>query len=215
MAIPLPTPPPINPIEIINAVSAFYEIAWSRLLWFVGVGGAVIVIILPIIAQYVQRRMFRTRELKIKAELTDQIHKELEKRFSESLASEAKKLDAKIVSLEKSIESEVAGALAGVFFVQAKVCVDKKEYPGAVDSFCRAAKKSLTANDQTNLQRALNYLNEIVPRLNAKDLELPLLKENVESLLEILAKANTGGRYTLYIENLKYEYANVQKKPKA
>lgn len=215
MPIPVPTPPPINPIEIINAVSAFYEIAWSRLLWFVGVGGAVIIIIIPIFAQYVQRRMFRARELKIKTELTEQIHKELGKRFSESLAIESMKIDAKITELQKSIDSEVSRALAGVFFVQARLCVDKKEYPPAVDSFCRSAEHSLTANDHQNLQKALNYLSGIIPHLNVKDLELPLLRETIESLFEKLGKANKFGIHTNYIETLKHEYAKVQKKPAA
>jgi len=163
MPIPMPTPPPVNPIEIINTVTAFYEIAWSRLLWFIGVGGAVIVIIIPIVAQYYQRRLFRVRELKIKTELTEQIHKELEIRFSESLANETKKIDEKIASLEKSIDSEVSRALAGVFFVQARLCADKKGYPAAVDSFCRSAKHSLTANDHSNLQKALSQLNRAGP----------------------------------------------------
>lgn len=147
----------INPIEIINSVNLFYEIAWNHLLWFVGVAGAIIGVAVPYLLHLNQRRLSRIEEQSIKRELdthVDKIRADIEKSIDQKFIDESKHIETKFSALDEKISKELAGAQGGIFFIQAKVNKEKKQYGFALRSYVRSASNFLHADSQDNLQKA-------------------------------------------------------------
>lgn len=202
MPVPMLTPPLLDPIEIISHVTSFYETAWSHLLWFIGVTGAIVGIMVPIGIQIYQRRLFRVEEAKIRRELGDQIRADLEQQMKTKFADESKRIDEKLTELTESMKQAVANSDGRAFFLQGRMLLDKKQPAGAARSFTTAALSYLRGNDQSNLQKALTQLETCLKSVKTDTLEKLGHRPLIEKLIVELKENDEAGRYTNYIDRL-------------
>ncbi|GAB4512724.1 MAG: hypothetical protein Tsb0026_16830 [Sulfuricaulis sp.] len=199
----------INPIEIINSVSSFYEAAWNHLLWFVVVAGAIIGVLVPYLIQLYQRRLFKVEEGNIKQELdkhVNQIKADLLKSIEDRFGGQAVTMDNKFSELHEELAKEIAGAKGGVYFVQARVNREKKSYGLAVRSYALAAIEFLHADSHENLQKVLGQIEECLSHVVKKQILSLEINDCFGPFLKGLEAENTSGRYAINIRKLKREW---------
>lgn len=217
---PTQTPTSIDPIELINRVSAFYEIAWTQLLWFIAVAGAIVGVIVPLGIQWYQRRLIKIEEKEIKTALTRQaddlkvsLQLEMKSFLTQTLKQEMERFDVKLNEKEKELTKEAAAVRGSVFHVQGNTLLEAKHYIVALSSYIDAASSQLTGDDQFNLLRVLKLIIKCLQKISKIDFDtIPDIESRLDRLLKKLEKMDGSGRYTDFIHDIRKELRDAKER---
>jgi hypothetical protein len=91
----------MNAMDVLGQVHAFYDSAWTKLIWFFSLAGIFIGIIMPLLISYIQSGTIRKAENRIELK---------SKELKEGLENKMKEIEFKILGLEvetEKINSEV------------------------------------------------------------------------------------------------------------
>lgn len=207
------TPGQVDALDLINKVNTFYEVAWVHLMWFIGVAGAIIGVIVPIAIQAYQRRLFKIEESKIDSNIVEQLTKAkadlltaTNERLGELVKSEFALLEKKVNDMEAKLTKEVNRAKGAVYHVQGNEQKTRGVYANAIISFANAAEMQYASDDEMNLQRVLGNLEECLKKLSNGDLtKTPEIESRLSKLMDQLRAGNVNGRYTNYLDKLTRE----------
>lgn len=216
------TPTSVDAVELLNKVTSFYELAWSHLLWFIGVAGAIIGIIVPIAIQVYQRRAFKLEESRIESRITERFLNEksemlssVNERLEEAIKNELAKLQTKVDGIESNLTKKVNKTRGAVYHIQGNYLKSQGVESVAISSYISAAKMLYDADDEMNLQKALTCIESCLQKLSNDKIEkYPEIEEETTNLIATLSEKNPNGRYSNYIRNLEHELRNATNREK-
>ncbi|MGA2553673.1 MAG: hypothetical protein ABSF20_02695, partial [Smithella sp.] len=198
----------------------FYSDSFSQLitltLAIIGIFG----IILPLLSQIIQTRMFKSEQKSLLKKLlneTEKIKMDLKKDIENLFENEKNKIDVQLKKdieiIDKKIKKNTNFLTAGVIYVQGKSDYEKNKFPSAARYFAKAAGLSLLSDDEYNGQRAIKSLNEgCLPNINSEAYKKEIgLDEEIERLLKILKSLNQNGRYADRISEIKIACDTLKK----
>ena len=224
------TNPVLSPFDILNNVNAFYDTSWNHLLIYTGVLAVVIGIIVPILIQYYQTRLFRIEEENIQKRINDKTSEvkcslseqqaieflkmkegiksemvELDRKVAESLSVLEHKSEEQMKHLKEETSKQIIQTKGNIYHVQANMLATRGAYSGAVESLLTALISEAKSGDERNLQRGINTLtNKYLPKVTkAQCEELPEIRAQADVLLERLSAINENERYTEAINSIK------------
>ena len=214
------TPSQIDAVDLLSKVHSFYEVAWVHLMWYIGVAGAIIGIIIPIALQVYQRRTFKFEESKIESHITAQLDSAkteiltaVNERLNEVIKAEFVILEKKVADMEAKLVKEVDCVKGGVHQVQGNEQKTRGVYPNAILSFISAAEHQCGSDDERNLQRVLGSIEECLMKVTSVVLrKTPKIEENLSKLLDQLKNNNTNGRYANYIDRILQELRKAKER---
>jgi uncharacterized membrane protein YgaE (UPF0421/DUF939 family) len=210
---PEQVPTAVDAIELINRVASFYDVAWSQLLWFIGVAGAIVGVLVPLAVQFYQRRLFKTEEAAIKNELAQHLDKlkeelraEIKGHLTETLTQELAHFDKKLGEKEAALERQASALKGGIYLVQGNTIRTRGTSLLATKSFVTAAGSFMDAEDQRNLQKVLNLTAECLQKVTKAELaRFPDIEGSLNSLLDRLRNEDQDGRYANFRESISRE----------
>ena len=226
----------LTSFEILNNVNAFYDTSWNHLLLFSGALAVVIGIIVPLLIQYYQTRLFRIEEDNIQRRINDKTtevknslaeqqslefqnmrerikeeHTQLDKKISASLADLEKSSAAQMKQLKEETAKQIQQTKGNIYHVQAQVLASKGSFPGAVESMLTALVSEAQSGDERNLQRGITTLTTkyLLKVTKTQWDNNPEIKSLGDLLLEHLSAMNENERYTEAMDDLKKAFSQA------
>jgi hypothetical protein len=219
----------LSPIEILEKVNAFYDTQWNHFLIYTAVLVGVVGVLVPILLQFYQTRMFKKEEdatsnrikqqiKDMKSEIADALtleFKHSQEETSIALASNQKQVDEEVVRLredfaklvdvaKKKLEKDISGAQAGLFHIQGNT--QAKTYPPlAIESYISAACYDIIAEDEYHLRRVLVNISDCLKKVTKVAFQDESHFAGFSPMIETLEKIYTNNQYTDIIKDLKKE----------
>ena len=210
--------------DVWQKVDQFYSTSWSHLLIYTSVLVALVGVIVPILIQSYQTRLFRSEETALLEKLRAQIATDLkiassaleaadkvrEKTVLDRIADESKKLEERIAETRSE-------ALGSVYHIQGNQLEERKDHFGAVVSYSKACREYLGAKNEADLRRVLNgitnrYLSDVT-REAVQEADSPSLQFELAELIKVLQGANEHGKYRDDISALDSGFRRLFKAP--
>ncbi|HUI90828.1 MAG TPA: hypothetical protein VLX68_01145 [Chitinivibrionales bacterium] len=187
----------LDAIQLVNGVSNFYQVAWSNLLWFIGIFGAAIAICIPILFALIQRQTNKQleRSLREKTERDMQVIQESVTKKLAEVDSQLSKHNLNILEMECKILRNTAYTLR-----------DLKNRSGAYENMVLAGMRALSIENYKILNEVVKSLcNEIIPYMD--EVDAGLVKDRGDFLPQLITEMQNDSReddrYGLYIQRLK------------
>lgn len=205
----------------VDTVNQFYESAWVKLIWVIGVAAFLITtaaVVLPIILQNItrkeQKKLFEEekRQLEIKfADDLDKLRDENKNIIDEKIAEITNSINNQIKELSDSsnlkIKKAAAETTGGVLHVQGMFLFLKKSYKFSLISFIGAANDQIDCDDRDNLNKVLRKIVECLEKLNDDKSFSPKengdIRKNYDTMMEKLNSINKNGGYSDRIKQIK------------
>jgi hypothetical protein len=210
----------MDAIQILEKVNSFYSNSFNQLIIItiaiLGFGG----VILPIIMQFYQSRIYKAEQKSIQSFIASELAKgleELKKEYTNLFEIEKNKIQDQLKenksAIEEYINKEIANANAGVYFVQGTTTVSTKRFSSAIRCYADAAELFLKGGDERNALLALDNMMKCMPELNKENYEEDLaINKSISTLLERMESKDTTGRYTDYMIKIRTEFEKAKKK---
>ena len=190
----------MTPLEVLEKVDAFYKTSWDHLIIFGSIAALVIGVVVPLLLQFAQFRLFKREEAAVAQAIKAQVEQaktSLAETHKQELASLRQEISA-------SLDNKVDGALAavreehakelkdvrqrlmkrserltgGVFHVQGVLILNlgrsqvHEQHARAALSLLHAAISEAKAEDEENLVRSLGLLSdECLPNIDKQQLD--------------------------------------------
>jgi hypothetical protein len=216
----------MDPLLILEQVNAFYSNAFSHLITLtlivLGFGS----VAFPIIIQIYQNHSFRIEKENLEKVISESINKkreelkiEIEKYYKDKEEQLKKQFQNEVdKSSIKFLEQESAHK-AGIFFLQATIENEKKDYANAVQDYSISSTQAFKGKETLNGQRALDNVVELLPHLDSTSFKkIPNLDQAFDNLLEVLNNVNKDDLITekieLFISARNDAKNRITKKPK-
>ena len=202
--------------DIITQINTFYDSAWLKLLFVITILG----ILVPLIAQYFQRKSLR--------DLTDFIHNQLKENFDSKL-NELKEFNKKelenqmkvlnenielINTKNKNLSIELEGA---IYFLQGRTYILNKDYGTALRSFLKAGYYWLdtkqiekTIVQFVNIKSCLKNINN-KNTLEAMNVDLPEIEvETFDGIIKYFQKHEKREAYQDILTEIEKEIQRIK-----
>lgn len=126
-------------------------------------------------------------------------------------------VNRKIQLMAELIERRSAHPFGLLYFDYAIRAANAKNFPAATEYFLAAGVAFLRSSDELNLNTSIARVTQLgLPNLRVDDFAArPALEEKFTQLHDALDKANTNGKYTVALGELRREYAEARKRTKA
>jgi len=211
----------MDTLQLIDKVNSFYSNSFSQLITLtiaiLGFSG----VILPIVIQFIQTRIFRIEQKSVQSQISQEIQaarhelkKDIESDFAVEKANMKLLLDEQIKSVKQLIEEQSALSTGTSFFVQAKINLETKDYVQAATDYACAAKWLLIGKDDLNGQRAIDsLLNRCLPLLSSRSFDHGSdLENSIKILLKQLELRNENNRFYDAMKDITIGIANAKKR---
>ena len=219
----------LTAFDILNNVNAYYDTSWNHLILYTGALAVVIGVIVPILIQYYQTRLFHIEEAgiqrsindkmsELKCALTEQLVLDFQK-MQERIKDELTQLEVKVMSNLSNLEKKsieqiqsfkeetqigIMKVEGNLFHVQSNFYALNGAYPAAVESLLTGLLSEAKSRDELNLQRGISslikYLSEVT---KAQWDKFPKIKTKGNLLLDSLSAINENERYSEAIDNVR------------
>ncbi len=216
-------------VDVLQAVDAFYASSWNHLIAYTAVLLAVVGVVVPVLLQRAQARLFRHEEGTIAGRVEAKLRSDLEKltnqlradhiaqddRLKEELARATAKVDEILASVRASTEQaitqmkeelrlQVARAEGRVFHVQGTMMHARREFASAAKSYAAAAIGQATSKDESNLATVLAMLLDCLPHLRKSNFAAdPDLESHLLAALKALKPLDEHGAYDARIKSIR------------
>lgn len=199
-----------NQNQIIAEVNSFYDSAWLKLIFVITLLG----VIIPIIAQYFQRKNFKDLTSFIDSQLKDSFDTKLNelKEYNETrMKASITNYENKINNLEQINQKTLIELDASTYYLQGRALFLENNWIGAIASHSRSAlafskcnKPERTLPQLVNIKRSLNKIKNIND-LNKIDnyLEKSEINTTLEGVLEILENDLNKEIFKVKIDEIK------------
>ena len=193
-------------LQILSSVDNFYFHAWSLLMiaisgLIVGVG-----IVMPLVVQRLQRRMFKEHERKLRRVFADEIAKvkaESEQRIK-AAEERVQAQEAGLMQANARMRSSFCFTQGTVFQAIALSCQTGGLPTSYVSTQCSALSAFLEAGTEYGVRNAAESISEGMRNLNKVHFgPNDTLGQTVAKTLADLDKANEGGKYQDVIDRLR------------
>lgn len=151
-----------NSLDVLRNVQLFYDSAWLKLLYFVGVIGAFIIIAIGLfqwLFQYINKKENEELKKELKKSIDDVIKQKVDKRF-ETIESN---LSAKAKEMQYISE-------ASTFYLQARTLQNEGKFKKAVTSFFMSIRYLNLIKSPERIQVAMTRLLPAFQDMSEKDL---------------------------------------------
>lgn len=193
--------------ETITAIQTFYEMAWEKLIWLLSFFGGLVVLVIPLVVNYLQSRLFKHDKKVIKEDIKTSVESSTAF-LEERIKAQEENLRASIEKQQKDIEELAQGASHLVIFSNATQYSLQgyqhdlnKHYGHALASYYTAFHTFETGDDKKEAIEAKDKALEIL-RKNPDDEELKVTARNI---------LNGINEYINRAQNLKDEYIEIKK----
>ncbi|MDN6869089.1 hypothetical protein QO202_13795 [Aeromonas caviae] len=187
-------------IIILEKVNQFYSSSFNTLVSFTIGLLAFVGVIIPALITFYQNKQFKQEQNHILGKLDEsklEFVSYIDLQIVEKFKSEQEKRNKEIEDLRAELIKESLQAKGGCFFIQANVRLGNNETMNAMESYIDAIDCFIRAEDEMNLQRALNTLtSECFPKAS-KEMFIRWhdLEGKVRKIVERLDDINKNGRY--------------------
>ena len=203
----------MSPLELLEALNAFYDQAFNRLLAITFGTIAFIGVLVPVVVGWVQLRSLRQEKDSILAELKQEVNRErdqIKQAIEENVRLEMrglhKELEARMEALSRKLEISTALAEARSFHLQALNSVKAKEPHNAVHSLTSATASYIDAGNEANAQRCLSIIiDACLPATDRSQYAAMKMEQHCSALVQKLNKHNHNQRYENYIQKIERE----------
>lgn len=174
-------------LEILNGVRSFYDSAWDKLLWIIGVFGGIIVIAFPIFYTRYQKKQLKLSEEEVKNSLSNFIKEEMKKQ-------------------EKLLESSMD---ARTFHVQGIAYGGLNMRDRQAHSYFEALLHTIKLNDHRNSKVLFKNIRNLFRKLNKKDIDSieKRMEEDLQKYIEKLKHEDKNNQYFEEIKEIETEIA--------
>ena len=206
----------ISGVELLQQVASFYENAWAILLALVIIFLTFVGLIIPIMIQNQQQRIFRREEEALKQEIRKQVE-EIRASLSTELSAEMAvkeeqqraQLESRIAELKDSLDKHALSLQGHVFNVQGAMLCAQGSYGKGLSSYLLSAIDFAKSEKESNLQGSLFAIIKAgLPNITNETINDPEfgLVELFDQLISTLERTDDRGRYTRSIIKLKGEW---------
>ena len=194
---------PSDLLDIVTKVQSFYDAAWTRLVWvigvaivFVGIVGAV----MPLIIQWIQGRTFHNE--------TRKIEDEAEKRLAETVKQLEKKIEERMAAATFEIRRVADRSFGMTHMVQARLAGLNKIWGRSLGGYAVAANALLDAHDYDNFNRCIESIRSIFSKDSVNKSEFQGEEEesinaSLKALITNLSDKKHEERYDRLVEEIK------------
>ncbi|OXB08563.1 hypothetical protein B0A81_09645 [Flavobacterium plurextorum] len=214
----VPSPPiaPLNEtLEILTKVNEFYDSAWSKLIFLLAGGFAILGIIMPFVIQHFQNKALKASEKELETKYNSKLS-ELRQVLENDLN---KKLEEQIEifkdQIEKKMEKNYESANASTLHMQANVNRDKKFYQSAIRDYLHSSTSYAIAEEFINLKATLTGVTYCLDFLKKSEIDYLEEVENIKLLetLDIIENKTISGSFTREIRGIKGKLHTIKNKP--
>jgi len=154
-------------LDVMNKVTNFYDAAWTKLIWVVGVFVGLIGFVLPLFMQWLQNE-------KYKKDLEKQVEKlvtDIDIKYKEAVKNVKDLTNKEIKNLHDKIEKEAFSACGRTFGVQGISFVSSGKTADAFHCFLLAVRQFVRAKDFDMVVKSLNNAENLLDKISYNDLE--------------------------------------------
>ncbi len=187
--------------ELLSQVEQFYDRSWNKLIWFIGIGVAVVGIIMPLLINWLQRQSLKEERQSIRDETTriiqfyenqintliTQTRNDLNKRIDERVntaKTDIEKFSGELKKSRKEFDEKIKHEfymIQGMLFeFQAMKSFEDEEFDLCFDYSRVAIISYLGAKEYESVKQIIDLIVEdILPNLGKKELDKTLTKYNI------------------------------------
>ena len=188
------------PFDIISQVKDFYEICWSKLMWFIGIIGAISILILGYIGYFIPKK----QDKKFKELLFEQ-----KKLFDEQMNRQTEEFENKIKMIEGLSYQTSSGLYRNsaviISSISADISIIFKLWCSALEDFLKIGDSIYTKEYMDDMAIILKSINELLNKDNKNFIDKNRLKEIVH-ILKNIDKTKIGADSEDYINNISKFY---------
>ncbi len=199
--------------NILVMTHQFYSDAFTHLLYvvlgFLGFAG----VIFPYLLQRQNTKELKAENSESLKKTENELKGKIEELVRNVMESEKKSIEDQLTAFKKKISDSSYRAQGGIHFVQARDLHQRAHFTEAADSYASAVVLLAKANDELNLQRAIELLLDVFPNVFQPQIKtVPDFEKNFNALISILTDKNENSRYTDRINKLKHAYKVAQER---
>lgn len=203
-------------LKILEAVNNFYSQSFSQLVNITIAFLAFVGIVLPIIITLYQKRLFNLEHQVIEKTLDEKLEAKLSLIVSKvqfEYEKKEEKLEEKIAELEQDLNKEFILVKGGVMHVQAISYLQQGLILRALNCFVVATSHYIKADNNLNLRRTLNTINEkCFPKITSKQfLHNVELVNDIEKVMKELKIHDKNFIFSDLIKTFNTEYLKLKK----
>lgn len=210
----------MDSLEILNAVNAFYDQSFTRLLTATFGLIAFIGVLVPLLVGWVQLRTLRAEKGALLAELKLEIAKErealrseIEGQVEERVETLRTEYEARFEEISKKLKRSSEMVHARTHHLQGLSFINRGKFHLAIEDFCHAAPLYIKAGDEANAQRCLRSLVEkALPRTTANQYLQFKIDDKCKALVADLEEHDENGRYQNDIQRIEREMDKAKKR---
>ena len=192
----------ITGLDVVNKVSILYSSVFNHFLVMMGIMGAVVGGVIPVLLERKQRREGRLQEDRFNAEFKAQMaaaKSEYDSKFA-SLEAEKKIAEQALQDTEVRIEKKLKQARGTAFHVRASTHMERNNYVGAVRMGAGAIQHYLDSDDEDNLGRVIRLVTRALTHLNKEQIEKGKLADRLSKLETEIKEFSHSGSLSEDIE---------------
>jgi len=207
--------PMSDTLQILEKVNAFYNSAWSQLVFNMTIMLAIVGGLIPVLITMYQNRKFKIEQEAVKKRQAES----LEQLKADVLLALKEDLKVSSAEIEKRLNEKVATLLAGttakILHLQGNGNRTANLYAPAARDYARAATHFLKANEEGNLRGAVGNIVKCLPFLDSEQMEnTEFLAEYLNDLVTALENGNTNDRFLHDLLALRRETKAARVRPK-
>lgn len=185
--------------EVITAVNDYYDNAWGKLIYLISALAGIIVFVIPIALNKLQRRELRLNKEDFQ-EYVDKKIVEFEKEIKAHNDARIKEFSSQI---EQNQRVEIDKLWSMTYFMQGVNFINAKNYPVALKSLIWSIEKQVASKFSKNIDNTFSRINVALTELNSKKEKITesLDKELAEAIEKVLNEYQ--GEYDEIIEKVK------------
>jgi hypothetical protein len=192
-----------NTLIILEKVNSFYSDSFTQLIYLTISILAFSGVILPILVNIYQKKLFSVESDKVHKLILDDLHKMHEK----DLKKMQEKYENDFRVLRELIENETSKSKTGIFFVQGSSLINQNQDVPATFSFCHSIDNAIKCHDALNLNRGISRLQNTLTRLNKDHFTNDdKLETVIKSTIQSLNTYNINQQYTDAITAVNREF---------
>jgi len=204
----------------LNMVDTFYNNAWNRLVLYGALIIVIVGIVLPIVLQWVSRRVQQSKNIemenKLKEALTNIINiksDNIEKKNKNILDNYFKEKEKETKNMLALLEGKISFSIGLNYHNLGMQMVDEKKYSDAILYYIAAGNNYIDAKEETQLKIILgNIENACLNIQEIKDqFEVKEIKKSLDNFISKLEEKFPDNRYSLEIIKIKKNIFKVSK----
>lgn len=158
-------------MDILNKVDEFYNSSWNKLLYILGIGGAVIGVGVPYVINRMQKTLIKISEKELKTEIEKKLREEIEKQ-------------------EQNLIQVVLHTKEGLYCIQAMANISMGEVAAAYVDIWNALDAEVMIGDLTNIGKNLKLMCEVcLPNLSTQEIQEAVISRRAQvNTVEVINK---------------------------